>query len=128
MKTKIQVVRDEIRDRDNNTCQKCGKKWCTKSRKLDVHHLDTNYENTVDVEYDSNNKDKLITLCHKCHFNIEKNKKIKKRGKLSKYASEARKSAIVYLRENWTHLALSDIGDFFGISKQSIDQIIKDNK
>jgi len=50
-------LKEQIRKRDNYTCQLCGKKQG--KRKLPVHHIDYNKENL-----DPNN---LISLCMKCH-------------------------------------------------------------
>ncbi len=51
--------REEIRKRDNYTCQDCNKHQDEIGRKLDVHHIDGDDENS-----DPSN---LITLCHGCH-------------------------------------------------------------
>jgi hypothetical protein len=62
-------VRFLVRARDNFTCQSCGRRWEQGQRHLDVHHLNgmcgrvaRGYESTCAIP-------KLITLCHKCHFN-----------------------------------------------------------
>lgn len=47
-------LKHEIKLRDKNTCQKCGK-----MDDLDVHHIDGDRLN--------NNPKNLITLCKKCH-------------------------------------------------------------
>ena len=64
------LIRDSVRARDKQTCQKCFKIWDGKNRKFDVHHLDLSMESKSDIEYDLNNMDKLITMCHKCHLNL----------------------------------------------------------
>lgn len=62
-------TREQIRHRDKYTCQMCGKKWDGKSRRFDVHHLD-GVCGKKSKQYDSmSDADKLITLCHKCHYN-----------------------------------------------------------
>ena len=48
---------DKIRERDNNTCQICGKK----GHLLDVHHIKLYRESK------NNNPKNLITLCNSCH-------------------------------------------------------------
>lgn len=59
-----QKVRLEVIGRDNFTCRMCGDKATT----LEVHHL--SYEKFAwDVP-----KEKLITLCHDCHIEVEKMK------------------------------------------------------
>lgn len=70
-------IRALVRIRDNFTCQGCGEKRLPKNigkdslfeRNLDVHHLggmcgknSRGYDAIKDIG-------KLITLCHKCHFN-----------------------------------------------------------
>lgn len=73
-------LREVVRKRDNYTCQICGQKWVTGTRRFDVHHIDESIEGEKAFVY-KNNKDfeKMITLCHKCHLNLEQvRKKIKK--------------------------------------------------
>ena len=66
----IDFIRQKVRDRDNNTCQKCGKKWEKGKRRLDVHHLDIKMESVKNYAYDRDNQDKMITYCHKCHLSL----------------------------------------------------------
>ena len=54
-----EVLKEQIRARDNYTCQLCGAKQSDLSRKLDVHHIDYNKANC-----DPSN---LVTLCRFCH-------------------------------------------------------------
>lgn len=65
-------VREMIRIRDKQTCQRCKKKWKEGKRKFDVHHLDEKMlGKTLSkgvIRYDKTNMDKLITFCHKCHY------------------------------------------------------------
>jgi hypothetical protein len=66
-------TRELVRMRDNHTCQRCGKKWKKGQRRFDVHHLDEKIIGKVNtlnipIKYDRENMDKLITFCHKCHF------------------------------------------------------------
>ena len=49
------TLREEIKRRDNYTCQECK----TEERELSVHHIDYNKDN--------NQKENLISLCRKCH-------------------------------------------------------------
>jgi hypothetical protein len=66
--------RELVRARDKHTCQDCGKKWEKGCRRFDVHHLDEkmdgNGRKPGALKYDKENMDRLITLCHKCHFNL----------------------------------------------------------
>jgi len=59
-------LKEKIRNRDNRTCQICGKIEEENSRKLDVHHIDFNKEN---LELDN-----LISLCLSCHMRTNYNR------------------------------------------------------
>lgn len=62
-------VRSKVRNRDGNKCQSCGKIWEIGMRKFDVHHLEGECGKKT-KKYDRiSDMHKLITLCHKCHFN-----------------------------------------------------------
>lgn len=50
-------LKEQIRKRDNHTCQKCGKE--NSKEKLSIHHINYNKKN--------NNIENLISLCRKCH-------------------------------------------------------------
>ena len=59
------TLKQSIRQRDNYTCQMCGKE-----PSIQVHHIDHNKKNC--------NSNNLITLCRSCHRTIHnKNKKDK---------------------------------------------------
>jgi 5-methylcytosine-specific restriction endonuclease McrA len=68
-------LREVVRKRDNYTCQICLRRWQQGEKRLDVHHLDENWEGKGKTkgcyEYDKQNLDKLITLCHLCHMRLE---------------------------------------------------------
>ena len=53
-------LREQIRNRDNNTCQECGYTQQQLTRTLTVHHIDYNKKN--------NNPNNLISLCLSCHM------------------------------------------------------------
>lgn len=53
------ALKEQIRQRDNHTCQLCGVNTSDTYRELDVHHID--YDKT------NNHPDNLITLCDSCH-------------------------------------------------------------
>ena len=62
-------TRQLVRYRDNFTCQDCHKKWIKGQRRFDVHHLH-GLCGKMSTGYDRRNTiHKLITLCHKSHFN-----------------------------------------------------------
>ena len=77
-------VREIIRERDNYTCQKCGRKWekglIKIPRRFDVHHKDCDKEKTLQYDDLEKEKDNLITLCHKCHLNLPEHKNKMKIG------------------------------------------------
>ncbi len=65
-------LREIVRRRDNHTCQICGEKWQSGQRRLDVHHLNEKYEGNNGRQYYKNKEfKKMITLCHKCHMNLD---------------------------------------------------------
>lgn len=57
-------LRKQIRERDNNTCFLCKK--VETGRKLSVHHIDYNKENSSPTN--------LISLCTKCHIHTNKDR------------------------------------------------------
>jgi hypothetical protein len=59
--------RELVRKRDKHTCQWCGIKR-RMGRRMDVHHIDGTPEDTQKCDA---NFDNQITLCHKCHLNID---------------------------------------------------------
>jgi 5-methylcytosine-specific restriction endonuclease McrA len=77
----LDFIREKVRVRDNHTCQNCLKKWEPGMRRFDIHHLETEMESVKSYNYDKDNQDKLITLCHKCHLTLPHNvEKMKKAG------------------------------------------------
>lgn len=79
--------RELVRMRDNHTCQICLKKWEKGERRLDVHHEDERFEGRSKekgiCKIDKENYDKMITLCHKCHLNLDSvRKKMRKENRL----------------------------------------------
>lgn len=75
--------REKIRARDKWTCQICSKKWIEGNRRFDIHHLDEKMDGKSKEKgigkYDREHPDKLITLCHQCHFSLDvtRNKMLK---------------------------------------------------
>lgn len=58
-------LKEKIRDRDNRTCQLCGKHESDNNRRLDVHH----------IHYDKPNCDPdLIALCNGCNTKANVNR------------------------------------------------------
>jgi len=54
-----EALRQQIRERDGNVCQCCGRTREEERQNLAVHHIDHNKENCAD--------DNLITLCINCN-------------------------------------------------------------
>lgn len=81
--------RERIRIRDNRTCQICFKVWVEGERRLDVHHMDDEFEGRSGergvIALDRKNFRRMITLCHKCHLNLHtvREKMTKRKRKLS---------------------------------------------
>lgn len=69
----VGILCELARMRDNYTCQICGKKWHPGMRKFDVHHLDRAIESkkAKDRTIEDYKGVGMITLCHKCHLNLE---------------------------------------------------------
>lgn len=57
-----ETLRKSIRQRDNYTCQLCGKTQKQEHRKLCVHHIDYDKENC--------NPENLIALCRSCNVEV----------------------------------------------------------
>lgn len=68
-------VREWVRIRDNRTCQKCSRKWNQGERRFDVHHLDEKKDGKsrsgMIHRWDTKHMNRLITLCHRCHFGLD---------------------------------------------------------
>ena len=67
--------RELVRIRDGHTCQICRKVWNEGARRFDVHHQDEELEGLSDkkgaCKMDKENFHRMITLCHKCHLNLD---------------------------------------------------------
>ena len=59
-------LKEQIRQRDNYTCQLCGIIQKKLNRKLDVHHIDYIKKNC--------SRNNLISLCSPCNFKVNTNK------------------------------------------------------
>lgn len=112
--TGLDFIREKVRKRDNWTCQSCGKKWVTGTRRFDVHHIETHLESVKDYQYEKRNLDKLITLCHRCHLRLPHN-----RDKLSPL--KERNKRIVELVEK--KFSYTTIAKTEGISRQRVTEI-----
>jgi len=116
-------LREKIRERDNWTCQICGKIWNKKTRRLDVHHLDLELEGYNGSKYRANLQfDKMITLCHKCHLTLY-HIKDKMRKKASRKIDWDKFKTIKELRERGK--TFQEIGSILKVSRQRVHQIYK---
>lgn len=75
-----EAVRQEVRRRDNFTCQVCGKSTAEYGRKLDVHHIVTCRNGG------SHSPDNLLTVCQTCHAKLDRLGKHKRAALGSKLA------------------------------------------
>lgn len=64
-------IRKEILDRDNHTCQRCGKTKKELGKEPDVHHI-VPFRLFKDGS-EANDPENLISLCNKCHGVVEFN-------------------------------------------------------
>lgn len=62
------ATRRKVILRDNGCCVLCLKRKFVENRGLQVHHIYKRVER-IDLAYDMNN---LVTLCRKCHEEVEK--------------------------------------------------------
>jgi len=60
------ILKKKIRQRDNFTCQECGKSEVSLKRKLSIHHIDYNKKNNKSLN--------LISLCLRCHIKTNLNR------------------------------------------------------
>lgn len=74
-------TRQRIRKRDKYTCQGCGRRWRSRQRHFDVHHIRPFdlFEDPEKANADSN----LITMCRRCHMRFHKPTGHKKRKGLA---------------------------------------------
>lgn len=63
--------RRAARERDNNTCQHCGKTKEDIGRELDVHHIRPFREFGLARHEEANHLDNLVSLCDRCHKAVE---------------------------------------------------------
>lgn len=65
-------LRRQVRERDEYTCQLCGKDESEMDRQLDVHHLNRVRDSEDPRKQVSSDPDELISLCRSCHRQVEK--------------------------------------------------------
>lgn len=99
--------RAEAFKRDGYKCRKCGS-----TENMIIHHIDNSRKNGK--EKINNNLDNLITLCRICHAKIH--------GQNLRF-SNPNKKIIQELRENGK--TYEEIGEYLGITRQRVHQIVK---
>jgi len=62
-----EAFKTEIRNRDHNTCQACGRTREEEGKELAVHHIDYDKTNSV--------PENCVTLCNSCHTKTNFNRK-----------------------------------------------------
>ena len=70
------IIRRQIRERDNYTCQHCGKTEEELGKRLDVHHIKPYKEFKTSQE--ANVEENLVALCSSCHHKFEVRTHLKK--------------------------------------------------
>lgn len=133
--------REIARQRDNHTCRICLNKWVEGQRRFDIHHL-SGFCGKLSRKYDKiDNLEMLITLCHKCHLNLE-TVKVKMKNAVRKprktmlftlNSTDKRRKIIQKHAETYNfvlesrhkRLTFREIGQLLGVSRQRIYQIYK---
>lgn len=124
-----EYVRNLVRTRDKQTCQKCKRKWKKGERAFDVHHIN-NKCGKKSRKYDHvGDMDGLITWCHRCHMRnhtvkVSESKAYKQSSAIKKHKlGEMRRDLMVKARE--LGAGLDDIGVMFNIKQSRVSHIIK---
>jgi len=111
----LDFIREKVRVRDNHSCQICFKKWEQGQRRFDVHHLNPELESNREYK-NSKCFDEMITLCHKCHLNLEH---IKNKRRVSS-------ETISIIREAINHrMTYEQMGKILGCTRQNVQQLDK---
>jgi 5-methylcytosine-specific restriction endonuclease McrA len=135
-------IRELVRIRDNHTCQICKKVWVKGQRRFDVHHEDESREG-MDRDYrklrlsgysivkeDRTILDRMTTLCHKCHLNLDHlRKKMSRAGHesnqklLSPRRREKRNNEIIKFYESG--MIYRKIAKKFKLSTMTISKVVQ---
>jgi len=68
-------LREEVRERDNRTCQICGDHTSEFDHSLPVHHITPFREFGLDKHEKANHRANLISVCRSCHRGIHNKKR-----------------------------------------------------
>ena len=105
-------TRELARIRDEHTCQMCKKRW-ESGRRFDIHHLNglcgkrsMSYDKVADLP-------SLITVCHKCHFNLEDHAGVRNWGTL-----EGKEKQLKRLRDKG--MSYNKIGFKFSVKSSAV--------
>ncbi len=109
------LIRLKILKRDNYRCQICGRKG------TEVHHSDGAGSN-IPVNKQNNKPDNLLTVCHKCHLNLDLLLRNGTFGKGKWKRDEERDKIIIKMLSDKSQ---SEIARTFDLSRQRINQIVK---
>ena len=103
------LIRREVLERDNFTCQECGSQ-----KQLDVHHKDGNSYRRVGAEA-NNSLSNLITLCHKCHMNKH-------------FQPSTKRLNLLMYHEKYPKMSNAALGRVFKLTRERVRQILNSMK
>ena len=109
--------RKEALERDNYTCQVCG------GKATEVHHIDGTGSNRPEKER-NNNLDNLLSVCHKCHIQLDLKRFENGFNKGEWHEKKERNKKIYWIYKN-TKMSQTKISKIFGVTRQRVYQIIK---
>lgn len=115
-------LREQIRIRDNYTCQKCGKKWEQGTRRFDVHHIGDENISDKNRLVCNHSETNLITMCHKCHMNEPETRKSISNSKRPFRRKENLKTLKILNEEG---LSVTEMAQIFKISRIAILKQLK---
>jgi hypothetical protein len=133
-------TRKQVRERDGHKCRDCGFRRTPQMvanhnenlptligriKSLDVHHLDgfcgkksRSYDRVSEIH-------KLITLCHKCHYNRPEHRCQKESWGGSDGKRKVPKSDYIKIKNlRLQRYTLREIGEIYGVTRERIRQIL----
>lgn len=119
-------TREVVRCRDNHTCQNCKKEWIPGTRRFDCHHVNgmcgkksRKYENLTHVAT-------MVTLCHKCHFNMSDHSQDWSRGNGDSRIPSSALKDIVSMRKDG--LSMDKIAEKYGVKQAAVWHFLDRNE